>query len=118
MDPVEILFKEYDTLRSEAIARRSEGFQFAAIGGAGLAWFAAQPHHSKKLWTLLAILAFGYCLTIYCAIRDLKFLSLRIAEIEQEVNRLSDAPGLLKWETHWGWPSFRWGGLIRRRPRY
>jgi hypothetical protein len=114
MDHVEILFKEYDTLRSEAISRRSEGFQFALIGGAGFAWFTAHTD-GKKLWFGLVALAIVYGWIIFCAIRDLTFLSLRIGEIERQINKLSGA-NLLKWESYWGWPSFRWFGLRRKKP--
>jgi len=51
MDPIQILFKEYDTLRSEIITRTNCGYQLLALGAGALAWLASRPLNCRSLQT-------------------------------------------------------------------
>jgi hypothetical protein len=113
MDHVEILFKEYDTLRAEIIARQSGGFQLVIIGGAVFTWFG-QRATGQKFWIGMATLVIVSCFLVFRAVQDINLIAKRVGEIEQEINRLAGAT-LLKWESRLG--SQRTGWIIRRKPK-
>ncbi len=114
MDHVQILFKEYDTLRTEVIARQSANYQLVIFGGAVFAWFATHAS-GKRFWISLAALLVISCWLVFRAVQDINFIAKRIQELEQEINQLAGA-NLLRWETHWG--SNRTGWLIRKKPEF
>ena len=97
-EKIQILMKEYETLRSEMSQRYNHRFQFITILGA-LIGFALL--HRKDLFftyslsvvTLLIIFIVWYwigCLIVNC--------SERVSEIEKQVNELAGQE-LLQWET-------------------
>jgi hypothetical protein len=113
MDHVEILLKEYDTLRAEIIARQSGGFQLVIIAGAVFTWFAERAT-GQRLWIGMAALVMASCFLVFRAVQDIDLIAKRIGEIEQEINQIAGA-SLLKWESRLG--SQRTGWIIRRKPR-
>jgi hypothetical protein len=113
---IQIIFKEYDTLRAEIIARTTGGFQLisiiALLSSALLAW-AGSHSASKVLWVGVGVLCAASALFFYVAHRDVNMLASRVKEIEAEINHLAGDIELLKWETHSGAAVTGW---IRRRP--
>ncbi len=99
MDPIQILFKEYDTLRSEIITRTNCGYQLLALGAGALAWLASRPINQMLFVSLGVVLA---AMVIFVGIwwRDTYMCSCRVKEIERQINNLAGME-LLKWETHW-----------------
>jgi hypothetical protein len=113
MDHIEILFKEYDTLRAEIISRQSGGFQLVIIGGAVFAWFGGHAT-GQKLWIGVAALVIVSCFLVFRAVQDINLIAKRIGKIEEEINHIAGA-NLLKWESHLG--SERTGWIIRRKSK-
>src|SRR6266849_10226121 len=103
-EQIDILLKEYDTLRQEIIARTSQGFQVLGFGvllyTALVAWFGA---HSvdRTFWVLLIIFVLTIAVVSLMAHRDINMAARRISEIELHVNNLAGAT-LLQWETKYG----------------
>jgi hypothetical protein len=107
MDHMEILFKEYDTLRAEILGRQTGGFQLVVIAGAAFAWLATRATDSwgqlgsigKVLWIIggVALLSIYIWLANW-AIVETKLISRRLMEIEQRINNLA-GDKLLVWET-------------------
>ncbi|MFA6560302.1 MAG: hypothetical protein WCV00_00155 [Verrucomicrobiia bacterium] len=97
-EKVEVLFKEYDTLRVEILQRSSQRFQFLAIAGAigAFALFRTSPLTSGQAVALIAACNIVLCVWWrlgQCIAR----CSMRIAEIEQRINDLAGEK-LLHWE--------------------
>jgi F0F1-type ATP synthase assembly protein I len=112
---IEILFKEYDTLRNEIVTRTNNGYQLVAISGAlaaGLIGWFSQHYFDRTFWLLLSVFAFVILVAAVLLIVDLRRLSLRLQELESEINKLAGTD-LLKWERlhGGGWL----GDLIFRR---
>jgi len=111
MDHIQILFKEYDSLRAEIIARTNVGYQLLGLGAGALAWLLSRPINQVFVFSLVII---GIAMIIFVGVwwRDTYMCSCRIKEIEKEINTLAGA-ALLKWETGWTGGPFSW---ITRRP--
>jgi hypothetical protein len=103
-EAIDILLKEYDTLRAELIARHTGGFQLLALVlveiGACLGWIEKFGLH-KSAWTLIAAFAV-VDLVMY------SFLNIaignccqRVQEIEKHINELAGID-LLCWEGRFG----------------
>jgi len=90
-EEIEILFKEYDTLRTEIIARTSSGFQlvaiFSGLVGALIAWGASGHATAISICLLIFALAAVGVWFILAAFIPLSAVARRVAEIEIEVNR-------------------------------
>lgn len=100
-EKIEILFKEYDTLRTEIVGRSADKNQLMAVGGvvfAGiLAWGPTHPPN-WIFWAAIA-LASGVVINMTrISYRDIYFVSDRIAEIEEAIDKLCGAE-LLIWES-------------------
>jgi hypothetical protein len=96
---IEILFKEYDALRTEIIARTGNIYQLVSIGGGLLAGLLAWHHLLKSdlaLWLLLLLVVPGI-LAFVLTLVDLNRASGRLQELEQEINEMAGAD-LLKCE--------------------
>ena len=101
---IEILFKEYDTLRNEIVARTNNGYQLLTIGGvlsAGLIGWLSQHRFDRTLWLVLSIFAVVLLVSAALLVGDIRMLGLRLQELESEINKLAGAE-LLKWERTWG----------------
>lgn len=99
-DKIEILLKEYDTLRAEMLQRFDNRFQFIVIIGAIGAYAFLK---GKKLpWNQVLIVIFASVSVIviwfwigYIAATQ----SRRISEIEKQVNKLAGQE-LMQWESY------------------
>ncbi len=112
---LEILFKEYDTLLNEIITRTNNGYQLFAVSGglaAGLIGWFSQHRFDRTFWLLLLVFSFVILVSAGLLIADLRRASLRLQELESQINELAGME-LLKWERSWGRGSP--GGLIFRR---
>ena len=110
MDPINILFKEYDALRTEIQNRTNHGFQIGAISAVVLTWLLSRPV-DYKFWAILASTSAVFVVAAWMAFRDINKASVRLKELEQEINALAGSP-LLQWESYWGSATagyFSWG---------
>jgi hypothetical protein len=103
-EAIQILFKEYDTLRAELIARNNGTFQLMALGAAEIAvcvgWWEKWGYRPSG-WILVV-----FCLTITALLLCLFNLGIgvctkRVREIENHVNELAGV-NLLCWENRFG----------------
>lgn len=101
MDHIEILFKEYDTLRTEIIALTGYMYQVigygAAVSGALIAWGAGKGFESK-FW-FLVIVFWGLVVLLWLLLHvAIARITEHLREVEADVNRRAGAE-LLKWES-------------------
>ena len=95
IDKINILLKEYDTLRAEVLARKNSRFAFVGlISGVAVLLLSRDGEVS---WTLTAITILALCL-LWAYIGHLIYrLSKGIQRVEAQVNALAEVP-LLQWE--------------------
>ncbi len=105
MENIQILFKEYDTLRTELIARGAQVFQWfalvAVLAAALVTWVGSHGWNNPRFWFILG--AFSASL-IYIRIqihRDVWQAAARVRELEKQINDLAGAQ-LLTYETSHG----------------
>src|SRR5438128_1802475 len=114
---VEVLFKEYDTLRAEIIGRTVGGFQLIAIIAllvSGLiAWVGAHPI-TWVFWIWLFTLVAASVFFYYIAYRETNAAARRIGSIETQINELLGDEKLLQWESRFGGAVTGW--IIKRSP--
>lgn len=100
---IEILMREYDTLRTETLERISSWFQIC--GGAGAAVVGILVIGAAYSAALAAVLLVIFPIPIFVMFRNVDFdmreLGSRIREIENQVNQLAEED-LLAWENHRG----------------
>lgn len=99
---IEILLKEYDTLRAEIIARATGGYAFWGFAAAAVAW--AFSKEAPTGWKIVVscvglILAFAVMTAVNWS--NIARAATRVGEIERRVNELADEE-LLQWEHRWG----------------
>jgi MFS family permease len=97
MDPqIEILFKEYDALRTEIIARTGNIYQLAAIFAALVAglltWYRA--HLFDWIFIVLAVVMFICSVVLYAGRSKARS---RLQQVEKDINDIAKVD-LLKWE--------------------
>ena len=89
MDNISILFKEYDTLRTEIISRTNNGYQVITVGGivgaATVSWLG-----SHRLDPVVLSSA-GFVAAILCVFglimfRDTNCIAYRLRELEAQIN--------------------------------
>ena len=121
MEHVEVLFKEYDTLRAEIISRTTNAHQlltiFAGLYVGVFSWLVSRP----GLMTIQGLSVLGGVTVAFVLVLvgvnrwviqlDINRAAARLRELEAEINRLCGAE-LLKWETHWGGAVT---GLLRKK---
>jgi sulfite exporter TauE/SafE len=110
MEPISILFKEYDALRTEVLGRTSHGHKIGAIGAVVLTWLLARPIDAK-FWMILVAVSIVFLTAAWMTFRDINKASAKLKELEQEINSLAGAR-LLQWESYWGSATmgyFSWG---------
>jgi hypothetical protein len=95
-----ILFKEYDTLRAELIARSTHWYQLGGIAIAVIGWLVARPFDKPTIIALPVVMILGAFFAVTLA-RDVYFLANRLRELEAEINMIAGSE-LLKWETRYG----------------
>lgn len=100
MDHIQILFKEYDTLRAEILGRANNLFQLLTVAIVAMGWLLSHPQDTALpvalCVSIFAILAFGVLIW-----RAVHLAARRLRELEREINGLA-GKDLLKWETSWG----------------
>src|SRR5689334_15076040 len=115
-DKIDILFKEYDTLRAQVVSLISTGAQIATVAVAAISWLSTRPH-DRGFWSLTLIISGATCLFVLMLWREMYFCSRRVAEIEREINGLAGAT-LLKWESQYSPGSFgAFGWLLKWRSK-
>ncbi len=98
-DRIDVLLKEYDTLRSEIIGRINSRFTVLGLGvGLGL---ASLNVGSWSVWKAgsIGLLLVGLSAAALTARHWIRKCSARLADIEVEVNSLAGGAALLKWES-------------------
>src|SRR5882724_9724933 len=116
MDDIEILFKEYDTLRQQIVTRSAHWYQLA---GAFAVIVVGLLSHPPPGWVIpLASLAVAAVIFGGTLARDIHIVAARLQELEAEINNLAGAE-LLKWETHYGaaaYMSYFWRTKPKNKP--
>lgn len=114
-EKIDILLEEYKTLRAELIQRNTTLNQLYLGFGAAFLTIAGIALDKRRVLVAFTLLPILGCLT-YLVTRifdfDVKAASLRIAEIEQQINEKAGAD-LLKWENEYGLPKIGWGPRIQ-----
>jgi hypothetical protein len=97
-DKIDILMKEYDTLRAEILHRSNTRFAFVGLFGALATYALFKTDTHTVLTPALIIIAAIFLFFLWIHIGYLIFrCSRRIAEIENQINSLADEQ-LLVWE--------------------
>jgi hypothetical protein len=106
-DRINILLKEYDSLRADIVLRTNNLFTLMGISGAALIGLLSL-RLGYSLWPPLLTLA-GVSLLIWWVItQNIRRAASRLVSIEEHVNRLAGGEALLVWETHWGGAKIGW----------
>jgi ABC-type transport system involved in Fe-S cluster assembly fused permease/ATPase subunit len=111
MDPsqkISILLAEYNTLRAEVLAARSNiaqaiGLTVPVMMGVLGVSFSSTMKHPKSFAVITVVCAASYLLVIYAwnEINTRKFTK-RLRGLESKINELAGEP-LLTWESTMGW---------------
>src|ERR1051325_8755986 len=111
VEKIQILFKEYDTLRAEIISRTTNAVSLVAAGITLLigivAWFTTKGAGNQNLWVmsvLIAVEMIGFFLGFRFINVWIFRCGIRIREIERRINLLAgeETDPLLVWETRLG----------------
>jgi tetrahydromethanopterin S-methyltransferase subunit G len=96
---VDILMKEYETLRSEIIQRIGHRISFLGLFGAVIGYLAFRLNELKAVEISALLFAILFLFAIWMQLGHLiSQCSARIAEIESQINGLV-GKSLLMWET-------------------
>ena len=97
-EKVEILLKEYDTLREEILQRANQRFQFLAISGAigAVGFFTTSPFSPFQSVAIIVSAVAVVCVWWRLG-QIIAECARRVAEIERRVNKLVGEE-LLDWE--------------------
>jgi hypothetical protein len=102
---VDILFKEYETLRQEVLARSGQRFALVTVAGGLMAFLLKTEDWPtfvvNKGWTqaTLALLCAAALLVIWWRFQFLiERLGTGISRVEQRINALTGDAELLRWE--------------------
>jgi hypothetical protein len=99
-EQIQILLAEYSSLRSEINSRITSVYQVAAIAAVAAAWLLQQTL-GARFFIGVALTIIGLSLCAWVLIRDCIRASIRVQELEKEINRRA-GDRLLVWETEWG----------------
>jgi len=98
-DKIEILLKEYDVLRTEISQRLSARMSFLGLWGALLGLMLFRGKKSSGFQIFILILGLVILMVVWLQLgRIVTRCSVRVADIEQQVNDLA-GEDLLVWET-------------------
>lgn len=97
-DKLDILLKEYDTLRSKILVRINLSFAFLGLIGAVIFYMfiGNEKNIAANIWVHIAVLFFPFCTWFYIGFL-IGTLSEKISAIEQKVNLLAGEERL-SWE--------------------
>jgi len=99
-DKIDILFREYDTLRAEIMARSGHTIHLYGICAIVIGWLITQPFNFKLLGGFLFVVAALFL--IFKAIwRDINKAAAKLRELERCINLLVGEE-LLTWEQKCG----------------
>ena len=99
-EKITILGWEYSSLRSEINVRNASIYQVAAVFAAVMAWMLQQNFGPRAfIAAFLAIAGFGTC--VWFLARDSIKASMRVQDLEDEINRRASEK-LLIWENELG----------------
>ena len=123
MGHIEILFKEYDTLRAEQMVRTSAAYQFISLGvtfTAAMLALGTANHVDIRFLAVAGVAVVVLCMFATFTFRDMYFVTARLQQIERRINQiareeLGAKEDLLEWESKWA--SRATGLLIRRMPK-
>jgi hypothetical protein len=97
---IDILFKEYDSLRAEIRARADNQLAILGFTGPSLTWLLSRDI-GLKFWIMLAVLVPAVIFMHWCILRAMERCAYWLKEIEATINSLAGAH-LLEWESTWG----------------
>jgi hypothetical protein len=99
---IPILFKEYDTLRSELVSRINYWYTLAGLALLAFGWLVQRNQWRDPVTyvALVLLVIAGTCFALLLS-RDVRLIAARIRELEAEINQLAGRD-LLKWETRLG----------------
>jgi len=116
---VPVLLAEYNTLRAEVLAARSNVAQAAGIFAATLMADIAFANSAANTgpwcvpWAICAVIVLYFCVLVGWNEKNTQSFTHRLRELEPEINALTN-DRLLVWETYYGW-----GGMFRKtNPHY
>jgi len=102
MEHVEILFKEYDTLRTEIIVRNNSVGHLLAIVAAGLTWgvtwMASHPPVNWQIGACLAVLLLLMILYFRALYVEISNQAAKLVDLELAINEIAGKT-LLTWES-------------------
>jgi ABC-type transport system involved in Fe-S cluster assembly fused permease/ATPase subunit len=99
MDKIQILFHEYDTLRTEVIHRINNMYQLIVGSVALLIWLASK-WGTASFCAFLIFSSLVFLFFWWIIYRGITTLNRRLQQLEEEINGLAGEQ-LLKWETLW-----------------
>jgi hypothetical protein len=99
-EKIQVLFKEYDALRSSILGRTNNGYQLWGIGAALLTFLISRPI-DVKFWILMSLFGIVFSIFSWTTYRDINKAAERLRQLESRINRLA-GDELLQWETRWG----------------
>jgi hypothetical protein len=97
---IQILLAEYNSLRSEILARTTSVYQVAAISALAAIWLL-QQQIGKRLLVGGTLAVIGLSICAWVLARDSMRAALRVQELEKEINRRA-GEHLLVWDNEWG----------------
>ncbi|MGA1864924.1 MAG: hypothetical protein ACMUHX_07670 [bacterium] len=97
---IDILLKEYDTLRSEILTRSTQRISFLGLFGATIGYFLFKYNDLMFIQEIGLIFGLVFLGLIWVQLGNIiNRCSARITAIEKEINEISGR-NLLKWETN------------------
>jgi hypothetical protein len=108
---INILLKEYDTLRAEMLQRMNARFAIVGLLGALLVLLISKWEWQPAGWPLdvrwlVGVLGASILAGVFWRFGTLiRKLAARVSQVEQRVNQLAQED-LLTWETSFGWGRF------------
>jgi hypothetical protein len=99
-EKIAILALEYNTLRAEIIARTTSIYTVVSVIGAVAIWALHEPMNDKVYWGGGAA-AVGFAACGWFLARDIIKATMRVQDLESEINKRAGAK-LLIWESELG----------------
>ncbi len=98
---IEILFKEYDTLRTEIDTRIKSAFSLWSVAIAALAIVGGLSGTKTRAWVIASVAIIALVILWYLNESATRRCAKRVSQIEKRINDLADEE-LLEWELKWG----------------
>lgn len=103
LQKINILLREYDTLRTEILQRTAAGFAVPAVVVAIAGWLLSPffEHHPYIAGALALVVVAGLALGARFMNVQIRWCAARVTRIENRINFLAQ-DHLLEWESRWG----------------